>query len=120
MKVDFHCLTRFWLRTLTHVNFDHVNKTEARQKELNLNQKFNEVQLLRLRATFPHWLYFICHRNFYARKHVKITRHWKSTRGFSLSPHFTCVNETEEMHERSRVSVKVERGLTFTVEIHIW
>ena len=23
-------LTRFWLRTLTHVNFNHVNKIEAR------------------------------------------------------------------------------------------
>ena len=30
IKVDFHCLARFLLRTLTHVNFNHVNKTEAR------------------------------------------------------------------------------------------
>ena len=26
-----------------------------------------------------HCLYFICERKFYARTHVKITRHWKST-----------------------------------------
>ena len=28
---------------------------------------------------FMHCLYFICERNFYARTHVKITRHWIST-----------------------------------------
>ena len=32
-------LTRFRLRTLTHVNFNHVNKIEARQKVLSLNEK---------------------------------------------------------------------------------
>ena len=42
-------LTRFWLRTLTHANFNHVNKIEARQKVLS-NEKLSEVQLLRLRA----------------------------------------------------------------------
>ena len=26
-----------------------------------------------------HCLYFICDRKFYARTHIKITRHWKST-----------------------------------------
>ena len=26
-----------------------------------------------------HGLYFICERKFYARTHVEITRHWKST-----------------------------------------
>ena len=26
-----------------------------------------------------HCLYFICERNSYSRRHVKITRHWKST-----------------------------------------
>ena len=44
---------------------------------LSLNEKLSEVQLLRLRATFH--AYFICERKFYARAHVKITRHWKST-----------------------------------------
>ena len=39
----FHCgwfpLTRFWLRLLTHVNFNQVNKIEARQKVLSLNKE---------------------------------------------------------------------------------
>lgn len=30
LKVDFPALTRFWIRTLSHVNFNHVNKIEAR------------------------------------------------------------------------------------------
>ena len=30
LKVDFPALTRFWIRTVTHVNFNHVNKIEAR------------------------------------------------------------------------------------------
>jgi len=38
-------MTRFWLRTLTH-----VNKTEA--KVPSVKEKLSEVQLLRLRATF--------------------------------------------------------------------
>ena len=45
-------MTRFWVRTLTHVNFNHVNKIEARYKVLRLNVKMSEVLLLRLRATF--------------------------------------------------------------------
>ena len=32
-----------------------------------------------------HCLYFICERKFYARTHVKITRHWKSTVLFSIT-----------------------------------
>ena len=35
----------------THVNFNHLNKIEARYKVLSLNKKLSEVQLLRLRAT---------------------------------------------------------------------
>ena len=42
---------KFWPRTLTHVNLNHVNKIEARYEN------------------FTH-----------ARTHVKITRQWKSTR----------------------------------------
>ena len=52
-------LTRFWLRTLTHGNLNHVNKIEARWKVLSLNEKLSEVQLLRLRATF-HALPLFC------------------------------------------------------------
>ena len=40
-------LTRFWLRTLTHENFNHLNKIEARYKGLRLNVKLSEVYLLR-------------------------------------------------------------------------
>ena len=45
-------MTRFWLRTVMHVNFNHVNKIEAGYKVLRLNVKLSEVLLLRLRATF--------------------------------------------------------------------
>ena len=41
----------FWLRTLTHVDFNHVNKLEARYKVLKLNVKLSGVLLLRLCAT---------------------------------------------------------------------
>ena len=44
-------LTRFWLCTFTHVNFNHANNAEARYKALRLIVKLSEVQLLRLRAT---------------------------------------------------------------------
>ena len=40
-------LTRFWLRTLTH-----VNKIKARNKVMRLNVKLSEVLLLSLRAIF--------------------------------------------------------------------
>ena len=33
---------RFWLRTLTHVNFNHVNQIEVRHKVLRLNVKLSE------------------------------------------------------------------------------
>ena len=59
---------RVRLRTLTHVNFNHLNKIEAKYKVLKLNGKLNEVLLLRLRATFHSLpLYNICGRKFYAR-----------------------------------------------------
>ena len=44
-------MTRFWLRTLTRINFNDVNNIEARYNVLRLNVKLNEVQFLRLRAT---------------------------------------------------------------------
>ena len=43
-------LTRFWLCTLTQVNFNHVNKIEAKYKLLRLNVKLCEILLLRLRV----------------------------------------------------------------------
>ena len=46
---------------------------------LSLNEKLSEVRLLRLRVTFHASPLFICGNKFYARTHVKITRHWKST-----------------------------------------
>ena len=39
-------LTRFWLRTLTHVDLNHVNRIEERQKGLSFNEKLSAVQLL--------------------------------------------------------------------------
>ena len=39
---------RFWLRTLTHVDFNHVNQIEVRHKVLRLNVKLSEFLLLRL------------------------------------------------------------------------
>ena len=42
LKVGFHWRV-FWLRTLTHVNFNHVNKIEVRLKVLSLNKKWSEV-----------------------------------------------------------------------------
>ena len=50
------------------------------------------------------------------RKHVKISRQWKSTLRVDIRCRviFPCVNEIVAMYERPRVNVKVERGLTFT------
>ena len=39
---------RFWLRTLSHVNFNHVNKIEVRYRVLRLNVKLSEFLLSRL------------------------------------------------------------------------
>ena len=54
--VNFTCVRTekdaFWLRMLTHVTSNHVNKIEARYKVLRLNVKLNEVLRLRLRAAF--------------------------------------------------------------------
>ena len=74
-------MTRFRLRMLTHVNFNHVNKIEARYKALRLNMKLREALLLRFRATFhPLPLFYFANVNFtHVRSYVKITRQWKST-----------------------------------------
>ena len=47
VRVDFH-LMRFWLRTLTRVNFNHVNKIEVRYKVLRLNVKLSKFLTLHL------------------------------------------------------------------------
>ena len=49
---------------ITQVNFNHVNKIEARQKVLSLNEKLSEVQLLRLRATFHACLILVARENY--------------------------------------------------------
>ena len=76
-------LTRFWLRKWTHVNFNQVNKIEARNKVLRLNVRLIEVLLFRLSATFYtllllNWV-LIGERKSYAHMHGKITRQWKSS-----------------------------------------
>ena len=58
-----------------HVNFNPVNKIEARYKALRLNVKLSEVLLLcLLTAVWPfiHCLYFICKGKFHACMHIKI------------------------------------------------
>ena len=49
---------------ITQVNFNHVNKIEARQKVLSLNEKLSEVQRLRLRATFHACLILVARENY--------------------------------------------------------
>ena len=72
-------LTRFWLRMLTPVNFNHVNKIGPRYKVLRLKLHWARFCFYAYKRPFIHCLYFICERKFYARRHVKITRQWKST-----------------------------------------
>ena len=49
---------------ITQINFNHVNKIEARQKVLSLNEKLSEVQRLRLRATFHACLNLVARENY--------------------------------------------------------
>ena len=62
----------------THVNalnFNHINKIEARYKVVRSNMRLSEVLLLRLYVRpFIHCLYFICERKFYAHTNGKITQ----------------------------------------------
>ena len=51
VRVDYHRHVIFPC-VYTHVNSTHVNIIEARYKVSSLNVNLNEVQLLRLRATF--------------------------------------------------------------------
>ena len=47
-------MTRFWLSTLTHVNFNRVNKIEARHKVLRLNVKLSEVLFFTLTCSLSY------------------------------------------------------------------
>ena len=77
LRVEFYCGVTFTC-VYTHVNFNHVNKIEARYKELSINVNLIEVQLLLLLMPhFMHCLYFICGCKFYTCAHVKITRQWR-------------------------------------------
>ena len=50
---------------------------------------------------FMHCLYFICERNFYARTHVKITRHWISTLNTGLKQSAaTTATDTKKANSR--------------------
>ena len=42
----------FWLRMLMRINFNHVNKIEARYKVLRINVKLSDILHLHLCATF--------------------------------------------------------------------
>ena len=77
----------------SHANFNHVNKIEARQKVLTINQKLTEVHLYAQERPFMHCLYFICERKFYARTHVKIARHWNSTLSYTQSMKFPSLSK---------------------------
>ena len=83
-------LTRFWLRTVTH-----VTRIEARYKVLRLNVKLSKLQLLRLRATVHACLFFICEHKFYARTHVKITRQWNQPWGMKKNSNRNFKNQSE-------------------------
>ena len=72
-KPNSKCL----LTVLNKVN--HVNKIKARYKLLRLNMKLSETLLYAYVRPFRHCLYYICERKFYARRHGKIARQWKST-----------------------------------------
>ena len=62
------------------VNFNQVNKIEARYKLLRLNVKLSEILLLRLRATF-HTLPL-----FYLRTQILRTYAWKNYATVEINP----------------------------------
>ena len=45
-------MVHFWLYMLMLINFNHINKIEARYKVLKISVKLSEVLLLSLFATF--------------------------------------------------------------------
>ena len=64
---------RFWLRTLTHVNFNQVNKIEVREKVLRLNEKLSKVQPLGLTSNLSCVVSVLfANVKFYAGKQVKL------------------------------------------------
>ena len=78
-RKEWFPMMRFWLRRFTHVNLNHLNKIEARSKLLSLKRSWARFNFYAYERPFKYCLNFICQRKFYARTHVKITRHWKST-----------------------------------------
>ena len=48
---------RFWLRTLTHVNFNHVNQIEVRHQVLNVKLSEFYAYII-VRAAFHTWPLF--------------------------------------------------------------
>ena len=50
-------MVHFWLYMLMLINFNHINKIEARYKVLRINMKLSEVLLLSLRATIASSLF---------------------------------------------------------------
>ena len=50
-------MVHFWLYMLMLINFNDINKIEARYKVLRINMKLSEVLLLSLRATIASSLF---------------------------------------------------------------
>ena len=50
-------MVHFWLYMLMLINFNHINKREARYKVFRINMKLSEVLLLSLRATIASSLF---------------------------------------------------------------
>ena len=50
-------MVHFCLYMLMLINFNHINKIEARYKVFRINMKLNEVLLLSLRATIASSLF---------------------------------------------------------------
>ena len=71
--------TRFWLRTLTHINFTHANNIEKDKKCWAYTRSWARFNFYVYERPLMHCPSFICDRKVYGRTHVKITRHWKST-----------------------------------------
>ena len=96
---------RFWLRTLTHVNFNHVNQIEVRHKVLRLNVKLSEFLLLRLHNCTCGLSYIasilFANANF---THVRTKKLRDS--GYLMSRVFTKCSTTSHLNNCENLSVK--------------
>ena len=102
-------MTRFWLCTLTQVNFNHVNKTDVRYKVLRLNVKLSEFLLLRLHNctcsfSYMYCFYFICEHQFFTRTHVKITWQW--------IPDISSIYKVHVVHNNTKIKTLHSRKIT--------